>query len=171
MNELARTCGVYVTDPNFPAERQTIYNHIESISTTSPEILVALSMIRFNPSLRNSFDKTEAWLITSDPKKKYAKKQPTDNIGAVEVNNAIGETGVHLRFHTSSEFDRLSGAQRAELHNWRYFSAGKISSTWDPEGGGRGHYGGRGGQGGFVVVVEELKTGVEATLKAKLQQS
>ena len=29
MNELARTCGVHVTDPNLPSERQTIYNLIE----------------------------------------------------------------------------------------------------------------------------------------------
>ena len=98
------------TDTNLRSERQTVYNIIESISTTIPEILAALSMIRFNPILRNSFDKAVAWLITDDPKKKSVKKQTTANIGAVEVNNGIGENGVHLRFHTSSEYDRLSGA-------------------------------------------------------------
>ena len=66
------------------------------IYTTSPEILAALSMIHFNPSLQNIFDNTVARLITADSKKKYAKKQTTANIGAVEVNNGIGETGVHL---------------------------------------------------------------------------
>ena len=86
-------------------------------------------MICFNPSLRNSFDKTLAWLITANPKKKSAKKQTTANIGAVEVNNRIGETGVHLRLHNGSEYDRLSGAQRAELHNWRHYSAVKHSAT------------------------------------------
>ena len=59
-------------------------------------------MIRFNPSLRNIFDKTVAWLITADPKKKSSKKQTTANIGAVEVKNVIGETGVRIRFHTGS---------------------------------------------------------------------
>ena len=140
MNELARACGVHVTDPNLPLERQTIYNIIEFISTTIPEILAALSIICFNPSLRNSFDKTVAWMITADTKKKPAKKQTTANIGAVEVNNGIGETGVHLLFHNRIEYDRLSGAQRAELHNWRHSSAGKRSATGYPEGGGRGHY-------------------------------
>ena len=64
------------------------------------------------------------------------------------MKNGIVETVVHLRFHTGGEYDRLSGAQRAELHNWRHFSAGKRSATGDPEGGGRGRNGGRGGQGG-----------------------
>ena len=35
MNELARTCGVHVTDFILPLEQQTLYNLIESISTTS----------------------------------------------------------------------------------------------------------------------------------------
>ena len=133
MIELARTCGVHVTYPNLPLEQQTVYNLIESISNTSPAILAALSMIRFKPSLRNIFDNIVAWLIAADPKKKFAKKQTTDNIRAVEVKNGIGETVVHLRFHTSSEYDRLSGAQRAELHNWRHYSAGKLSSNGDPK--------------------------------------
>ena len=148
MNELANTCGVHITDPNLPSEQKTVYNLIELISTTSPEILATLSMIRFNPSLRNIFDKTVAWLITADPKKKSSKKQTTANIGAVEVNNRIGETGVHFGSHTGNEYDRLSGAQIAELHNWRHSSAGKRSTTEDPEGGGLGRYDGRGGQGG-----------------------
>ena len=29
MNELASTCGLHVTDPNLPSERQTIYNLIK----------------------------------------------------------------------------------------------------------------------------------------------
>ena len=36
MNELARTCGVHVTDPNLPLEQKNLYNLIELISTTSP---------------------------------------------------------------------------------------------------------------------------------------
>ena len=36
MNEFYRTCGVHFDDPNLPSERQTLYNLIESISTTSP---------------------------------------------------------------------------------------------------------------------------------------
>ena len=59
-------------------------------------------MIRFNPSLRNSFDKNVAWLITADPKNKSAKNQTTDCIRSVELNNGIDEDGVHLRFHTGS---------------------------------------------------------------------
>ena len=105
-------------------------------------------MIRFNPSFKNSFEKTVAYLITADPKKKYSKKQTTDNIGYVEVKNGIGETGVHLIFHTRSEYDRLSGTKIAELHNWRHSSAGKRSTSGDPEGGGCGRYGGRGGKVG-----------------------
>ena len=105
-------------------------------------------MICFNTSLRNSFDKTVAWLITADTNNDSTKKKTTANSGAIEVNNGIGETGVHLRFHTGSEYDRLSGAQRAELHNWRHSSSGKLSAAGDPEGDGRGHYGGCGGQGG-----------------------
>ena len=104
-------------------------------------------MIRFKPSIRNSFDKTVAWMTTADTKNKSAKQQTTANIGAVEVNNGIGKTGVHLRFHTGSEYDHLSGAQIAELHNRRHSSAGKRYATGDLEDGGRGRYGGRGGRG------------------------
>ena len=63
MNELAMTCGVHITNPNLPSERQTVYNIIESISTTNPEILADLLMIPFNPSLQNSFEKTVALVI------------------------------------------------------------------------------------------------------------
>ena len=94
------------------------------------------------------FDKTVSWMITTDPKKKSTKKQTTASIGAVEVKNGIGEPGVHLRLHTSSEYDRLYGAQRAEIHNWRHSSAGKRSATGDPEGGGSGSYDGSGGRSG-----------------------
>ena len=107
-----------------------------------------MSIIRFNLSLRNSFDKTVAWLITTDPKNKSAKNQTTSNVGAVEVKNGIGETGVHLRCHTGSEYYRLSDAQRAEIHNWRHSSAVKRSDTGDPECGGRSLYGGYSGQSG-----------------------
>ena len=148
MNELARTCGFHVTDPNLPLEQQTIYNIIESISTTSPEILAALSIICFNTTLQNSFDKTVAWMTTADTKNKSAKQQTTANIGAVEVNNRIGQTGVHLRFHTGSEYARLYGAQRAEIHNWRHYFAVKRSTTGDPEGDVHGCYGWCVGQGG-----------------------
>ena len=57
MNGFDSTCVIHVTDPNLPLERQTVYNLVESISTTSPEILADLPMIRFKPSLRNSFEK------------------------------------------------------------------------------------------------------------------
>ena len=90
MNELARTCGVHVTDTNLSLERKMVYNLIESISTTSPGMLAALSMIYFNPSLQNIFDKNVPWLITDDPKKKSTKKKTTANIGAGEVKNRIG---------------------------------------------------------------------------------
>ena len=84
-------------------------------------------------------------MITADNKNKSAKKKTTDNIGAAEVNNGIGETGFHLRLHTGSEYYRMSGSQRSELHNWRHSSDGKRSVTGDPEGGGHGCYGGLGG--------------------------
>ena len=87
-------------------------------------------------------------MITADTKKKSAKKQTTAIIGAVGINNRIGETGVNLRFHTRSEYDLLSGVQRAELNNWRHSSAGKRSTTGYPKGGGRGCYVGCGGRYG-----------------------
>ena len=109
MNELARTCGIHVTDTNLPSEQQTIYNLIELISTKNTEILEALSMISFNPSLRKSFDNTVALMITSDPMKKSAKKQTTANLGAVEVKNGIGVTEVHIRFNTRDEYNLHGG--------------------------------------------------------------
>ena len=74
-------------------------------------------MICFNPCLQKSFDNNVAWLIIDNHKNKFSKKQTTANIGAVELNNGIGETGVHLWLHTGSEYDRLYDAQIAELHN------------------------------------------------------
>ena len=131
-------------------------------------------MIRFNPGLQNSFNKTVAWMITADPKKKYSRKQTTDNIVAIEVKNVIDETGVHLQFYTGSEYDRLSIAQRAELNNWRHCSAGnalpletlKVVDAVVMEGAVDEMDVVR-----VVVVVEEVEDGEEATLKSKLQQS
>ena len=98
-------------------------------------VVVVEEVICFNPSLRNSLVKTVDWLITADPKKKSAKNQTTANIGYFEV-------------YTGNEYDRLYGAQRAELHNRRHYSDGKRSATRDPEGGGWGGYGGSGVRGG-----------------------
>ena len=88
-------------------------------------------------------------MITADTKKKSSKKQITANIEAVEVKSGIVETGVYIRFYTGSEYDRLAGAQRAELHNWIHSSSGKCSATGDPECGGCGRYSGRSGLGGY----------------------
>ena len=131
-------------------------------------------MIYFNPSLKNSFYKNLAWMITADPKKKYSRKQTTDNIVAIEVKNVIDETGVHLQFYTGSEYDRLSIAQRAELNNWRHCSAGnalpletlKVVDAVVMVGAVE-----KVDVVGVVVVVEKVEAGVEANLKAKLQQS
>ena len=49
------------------------------------------------------------------------------NASAIEVSKAttkdgeasIGKTGVHLRYHTNSEYRELSTAQKRELSEWR----------------------------------------------------
>jgi hypothetical protein len=38
---------------------------------------------------------------------------------------SIGKTGVHLRYHTRQEYEKLSKAQRAELYEWREANEGK----------------------------------------------
>ena len=91
--------------------------------------------------MRSDFEKAAAHLLPYDPvarKRTGGTKRPATNISdtrgiqganasAIKVSKAttkdgkvsIGKTGVHLRYHTNSEYRELSTAQKRELSEWR----------------------------------------------------
>ena len=91
--------------------------------------------------MRNDFEKAAEHLLPFDPvagKRAAGTKQPAANISdargmhgpyasAIEISDAtskdgkvsIGKTGVHLRYHTNSEYRELSTSQKKELSEWR----------------------------------------------------
>ena len=90
--------------------------------------------------MRSDFERAAAHLLPYDPvawKWSAGTKRPAANISdtrgtddanasATEVSGAatkdgkasIGKTGVHLRYHTNSEYRELSTAQKKELSEW-----------------------------------------------------
>ena len=75
---------------------------------------------------------TAAHLLPYDPvAKKWSSntRQPLSLVSDVEgttatvaganVKAGTGKTGVHLRWHTKSEYDKLSSSQKKELYEWQ----------------------------------------------------
>ena len=91
--------------------------------------------------MRSDFKKAVAHLLPYDPvakKQTAGTRRPVANIldtrgiqganaSAIEVSEAttkdgkvsIGKTGVHLHYHTNTEYRELSTAQKRELSEWR----------------------------------------------------
>ena len=68
--------------------------------------------------MRNDFEKAATYLLPSCP---VAKRRKTTGNFNTNFSSAagIGTTCVHLRYHTGTEYAKLSTEQRQELYEWR----------------------------------------------------
>ena len=117
---------------------------LEGIQCSDPGLQAAMASVRTDDGangMRSNFERAAAHLLPYDPaarKWSAGSKRSAANISdtrgthganasATEVSKAttkdrkasIGKTGVHLCYHTNSEYRELSTAQKRELSEWR----------------------------------------------------
>ena len=127
-----------------PNEHTRVGYLLEGIQCSDPGLQAAMASVRTDDGpngMRNDFKKAAAHLLPYDPvarKRAAGTKRPAANIldarsmhgpnaSAIEISDAtsedgkvsIGRTGVHLRYHTNSEYRELSTSQKNELSEWR----------------------------------------------------
>ena len=127
-----------------PNEHTRVGCLLEGIQCSDPGLQAAMASVRTDDGpngMRNDFEKAAAHLLPYDPvarKRAAGTKRPAANISdargmhgpnasAIEISDStskdgkvsIGKTGVHLRYHTNSEYRELSTSQKKELSEWR----------------------------------------------------
>ena len=93
-NETLRICAEHV-DHQLPNEQTIATNILESIETTNPGVLSAVSLIRLDdPGMRYDFERAVTFLLPTDLVKKQGEKLPYGNISDVTVKAGKGSSGV-----------------------------------------------------------------------------
>ena len=99
---------------------------LEAIETNDASLQAAMALVRNDTAptgKRNDFEAMASFLLPHDPvAKKRAAKRPQGEISAIDsstIKSGIGSTGVEFRYHTQSEYKKLSKDQKTELREWR----------------------------------------------------
>lgn len=119
-----------------PSERKRVEAMLDHIICQDGDLKAAISNVRSSVGpngMMENFEEAAAFLMEQCP---IAKKRAKDLIGGKRVTIAgvkgntnisatdgqksgTGRTGVALRFHTKSEYAKLTTEQRTELREWR----------------------------------------------------
>ena len=109
-----------------PNEHTRVTYLIDAIENDDAGLQAAIASVEADNSpnsKRKDFELCAAHLLPKDPvlKKRTQSKRPSAEISASESEQkcGIGKTGVHYRFHTPEEYDKLNAAQKRELALWR----------------------------------------------------
>ncbi len=93
--------------------------------------------------LRNNFEAAATHLLPYDPVQRKRSNHAGGKRGAADISDVtheeadisafgakkgIGKTGVHLQYHPSSEYQKLTSEQKDELRDWRKSPEGKKQS-------------------------------------------
>ena len=121
-----RDCALHITVP-VPDQSQRVEYLIDSVTCQDNTLQAAIGLIRANTNnMRNDFEAAASSLIEVDPYKRSQKSTPrTATVSAIDYSAGRGETGVDLRWHPKSEFNKLSQDQRDELVKWQRSDDGK----------------------------------------------
>ena len=121
-----RDCALHITVP-VPDQSQRVEYLIDSITCQDNTLQAAIGLIRANTNnMRNDFEAAASSLIEVDPYKRSQRSTPrTATVSAIDYSAGRGETGVDLRWHPKSEFNRLSQEQKDELIKWQRSDDGK----------------------------------------------
>ena len=114
-----------------PTEHSRVGFLIDNIQNTDPDLRAAISSIRINTNgMRSDFELAVATLLPVCP---YSKHRSNNN--NVERKATISETtlrkksdsktGVEFRWHTKSEYLKLTPEQKRELYDWQKSKDGK----------------------------------------------
>ena len=117
---------------------------LDAIQCSDAGLQASMANIRTDKApggMRSDFEAAAAHLLPYDP---VAKKRTAANkrgIGLISATDAdisatsasgkpgIGQTGVHLRFHTKSEYQALTSEQKTELKQWRLDNPDKVKAS------------------------------------------
>jgi hypothetical protein len=130
-----QACAQKVTY-QLPNEHSRVGYLLDAIQTGDAGLNAAMASIRTDTGatgMRNNFESAVAHLLPYDPVAKRnstsaGTKRGTANISSVEEDDptttqapkaSIGKTGVHFRFHTPKEYNKLTDEQKDELREWR----------------------------------------------------
>ena len=122
---------------------------------------------------RNDFEATAACLLPHNPvSRKHNATQWNHQGGEAEVSaidsskikSGIGKTGVDLRYHKRSKYDKLNSDQRKELHDWRENNPKDASKKTNPS-----HQ--RGGKSVSFNNNKKMKSMISSAVAAQLGES
>ena len=121
-----RECSQHITVP-VPDQSQRVEYLIDSVTCQDNTLQAAIGLIRANTNnMRSDFEAAASSLIEVDPYKRSMRSNPrTATVSAIDYSAGRGETGVDLRWHPKSEFNKLSQDQKDELVKWQRSDDGK----------------------------------------------
>ena len=139
-------CAEHV-DFQLPNEHTRVGYLLDAIETNDAGLQAAIAQVRTDEApngKRNNFELTASYLLPYDPvaKKRTAgqKRDREADVGDVTADvgstskgfgtkSGVGKTGVHLRYHTHAEYQKLSSEERTELREWRESQKEKGGKT------------------------------------------
>jgi hypothetical protein len=125
-----------------PNEHSRVGYLLEAIQCSDAGLQAAMASIKTDQDpdgLRNNFEAAATHLLPYDPVQKKRSDHAGGKRGAADISDVtheeadisafgakkgIGKTGVHLRYHPSAEYQKLSGEQKNELREWRESTGG-----------------------------------------------
>ena len=119
-------CAEHV-DFQLPNELTRVTYLLDAIEHGDAELQAAMALVRNDTGPNgkmNDFEATAAFLLPKDPvsrKRSQAKRQFAEISAAetTQIKSGQGSTGVELRYHTQSEYKKLTNAQKVELSEYR----------------------------------------------------
>lgn len=99
---------------------------IKSITSKDGAMLASITHIQGTATMRGDFESAADFLLLNALTPKEIERSYwvsaialEADAGKMKKNSGIGQAGVELRYHSKSEYAKLSGPQRKELHEWR----------------------------------------------------
>lgn len=116
-------CSEYIP-VEVPNGRQRVTWLMNSITSVDPSVLAAIAAVRQDEvDKRVNFESAVAYLAPVCPvaAKQQRKGKLEANVSGTTVSGlgATGKSGVALRYHKYSEFQKLSDEQKKELREWK----------------------------------------------------
>jgi hypothetical protein len=132
-----------------PNEHSRVGYLLDAIQSSDAGLQAAMASIKTDQDpdgLRNNFEAAATHLLPYDPVQRKRSDHAGGKRGAADISavtheeadisafgakKGISKTGVHLRYHPSSEYQKLTSEQKDELREWREKKMGKPNNNND----------------------------------------
>jgi len=123
-----------------PNEGTRVRKFLHSLQCSDQRVISAKTSILADPTMKNDFEKMANFLLIAVPSfKPQNENHRVSGMETFKPTSHNGSTGVELRFHTSEEYSKLTGAQKAELYNWRKRNPKRKGQSFNDGRRGDGH--------------------------------